>query len=60
MVIYDSEEMKIESEQCKALKSTIDTLCTGENTAFYSVFKKVSTSTLKHAVVLVHSNMLRQ
>ena len=33
MDIYDSEEMKIESEQCKALKSTIETLCTGESTA---------------------------
>ena len=33
--------MKIESERCKALKSTIETLCTGENRAFYSVFKNV-------------------
>lgn len=39
--LYDSEEMKIESERCRALKSTIETLCTGENKAFYSVFKKV-------------------
>ena len=39
--IYDLEEMKIESEQCKALKRTIDTLCTGENATFYSLFKKV-------------------
>ena len=39
--IYDSEEMKIESEWCKALKRTIDTLCTEENTTFYSLFKKV-------------------
>lgn len=39
--IYDSEEMKIESERCKALKRTIETLCTGENQAFYSLFKKV-------------------
>ena len=46
--------MKIESERCKALKSTIETLCTGENTAFYLVFKKVSISTLEHAAVLVH------
>ena len=38
--IYDSEEMKIESERCKVLKSTIDSLCTEENVAFYSVFKK--------------------
>ena len=54
--------MKTEFERCKALKSTIETLCTGENTAFYSVFKKVSISTLEHAapVRLVHSNMLRQ
>ena len=52
--------MKIESERCKALKSTIETLCTGENMAFYSAFKKVSISTLERAAVLVHSNMLRQ
>ena len=39
--IYDSEEMKIESERCKVLKSTIDSLCTEENVAFYSVFKKI-------------------
>ena len=38
---YDSEEMKVESERCKALKSTIETLCTEKNTAFYSIFKKV-------------------
>ena len=31
--------MKIESQQCKVLKSTIDSLCTGGNVAFYSVFK---------------------
>ena len=45
--------MKIESERCKALKSTIETLCTGENTAFYSVFKKVSISTLEHAAAMI-------
>ena len=39
--IYDSEEMKIESERCKVLKSTIDSLCTEENVAFYSVFKTI-------------------
>jgi len=28
---YDSEELKIESERCRALKGTIETLCTKEN-----------------------------
>ena len=33
--------MKIESQRCKVLKSTIDSLCTRGNVAFYSVFKKI-------------------
>ena len=39
--IYDSEELKIESERCRALKHTIDELCTRQNTAFLAVFQKL-------------------
>ena len=39
--IYDSEELKIESERCKALKCTIEELCTRQNTAFLAVVEKV-------------------
>jgi len=37
--IYDSEELKIESERCRALKGTIETLCTKENHTFIEVFE---------------------
>ena len=41
--IYCSEELKIESKRCKKISSTIDTLCTGENTtSFCALFELVS------------------
>ena len=41
--IYCSEELKIESKRCKNFSSTIDTLCTGENTtSFCALFELVS------------------
>jgi len=39
--IYDSEELKIESERCRALKGTIEELCTRQNTAFLAVIEKL-------------------
>ena len=48
---YDSEETKVESERCKALKSTIETLCTEKNTAFYSIFKKVGEATVANVCI---------
>ena len=41
--MYCSEELKIESKRCKKISSTIDTLCTGENTtSFCALFELVS------------------
>ena len=39
--IYDSEELKIESERCRALKRMIEELCTRQNTVFLAVFQKL-------------------
>ena len=40
--IYDSEELKIDTARCSALKSTIETLCTRGNRVFLAAFEGIA------------------
>ena len=40
--LYDSEELKIDSNRCRAIAKTIEMLCTDENTEFNAVFTEVA------------------
>ena len=40
--IYDSEELKIDSNRSKAIAKTIEMLCTGENSLFNNLYDEVS------------------
>ena len=40
--IFESEELKIDSMRCNALKKTIDVLCVTENNSFKAMFLKIS------------------
>ena len=40
--IYDSEELKIDSNRCKAIAKTIEMLCTTENSAFNDMYGEVA------------------
>ena len=39
--IYDSEELKIDSNRCKAIAKTIEMLCTTGNSAFNDLYSEV-------------------
>ena len=55
--IYDSEELKIDSNKCKAIAKTIEMLYTTENSAFNGMYSEVTVTQRKRRVNQPTQNM---
>ena len=55
--IYDSEELKIDSNRCKAITKTIEMLYTTENSAFNDMYSEVASGIEKKKSEPTNQNM---